>query len=318
MRTLRTISATAALALALGGSLFSVSAAQAATASSASIRASGGALWYSAGAGQANNLTVTAKYVDLDPSAYGDDVVITFRDKFDITIPTSVCRYPSATNHKVAECTVDADDSDRYGADLGDGNDTATVTDVLATISGGKGNDVIKGDSGAVLFGDDGNDRIDGGGGLYGEGSFGGAGNDTMTNCEDGCSGGPGNDSLTGTATGQDSNGLFGGTATTSSTAPPVPMSSTAATATTSCTAAAATTRSPAVGATTSCTATAATTRSTATAATTCCTAARVRTRSPAAREPTRSTRARAGTRARARARTSPRSARTQGPQGRA
>ncbi|WP_328451403.1 calcium-binding protein [Streptomyces sp. NBC_00386] len=211
MRTLRTISATAALALALGGSLFSVSAAQAATASSASIRASGGALWYSAGAGQANNLTVTAKYVDLDPSAYGDDVVITFRDKFDITIPTSVCRYPSATNHKVAECTVDADDSDRYGADLGDGNDTATVTDVLATISGGKGNDVIKGDSGAVLFGDDGNDRIDGGGGLYGEGSFGGAGNDTMTNCEDGCSGGPGNDSLTGTATGQDSNGLFGG-----------------------------------------------------------------------------------------------------------
>jgi Ca2+-binding RTX toxin-like protein len=218
MRTLRTISATATATatatviatLALGGSLFTASTAQAATASSASIRTYGGALWYSAGAGQVNNLTVTAKYVDLDPSAYGDDVVITFRDKFDITIPTSVCRYPSATDHKVAECTVDADDSDRYGADLGDGNDTATVTGALASVSGGKGNDVIKGDSAAVLFGDDGNDRIDGGGGLYGEGSFGGAGNDTMTNCDTGCTGGPGNDSLTGKASGQDSNGLFG------------------------------------------------------------------------------------------------------------
>ncbi|MFJ6833151.1 calcium-binding protein [Streptomyces sp. NPDC091209] len=210
MRTLRTIASAASLALALGGGLFAASTAQAATASSASLTASGGAVWYSAGAGQANNLTVTAKYVDLDPSAYGDDVVLTFRDKFDITISTNVCRYPSAANHKVAECTVDADDSDRYGADLGDGNDTATVTDALATIYGGKGNDVIKGDSGAVLFGGDGNDRIDGGGGLYGEGSFGGAGNDTMTNCETGCAGGSGNDSLTGTATGQDSNGLFG------------------------------------------------------------------------------------------------------------
>ncbi|MFF3406475.1 calcium-binding protein [Streptomyces sp. NPDC002742] len=210
MRTLRTIASTAALALALGGGLFSASTAQAATASSASIRASGGALWYSAGAGQANNLRVTAKYVDLDPSSYGENVILTFRDKFDITIPTNVCRYPSATNHKVAECTVDADDSDRYGADLGDGNDGATVTGALATIYGGKGNDVIMGDSAAVLFGNDGNDRIDGGGGLYGEGSFGGAGNDTMTNCGTGCSGGPGNDSLTGNASGQDSNGLFG------------------------------------------------------------------------------------------------------------
>ncbi|MEU6274955.1 calcium-binding protein [Streptomyces populi] len=210
MRTLRTIASTASLALALGGSLFAVSTARAATASSASVRASSDRVWYTAGAGQANNLTVTAKVVDPDPSEYGQKVVITFRDRFDITISTNLCSYPSATDHKVVRCTVDDDDSDRYDVDLGDGNDTATVTGALTTVYGGKGNDVIKGDSQAVLFGDDGNDRIDGGGGLYGEGSSGGAGNDTMTNCEAGCAGGPGNDTLIGTSTGRNANELFG------------------------------------------------------------------------------------------------------------
>lgn len=214
MRTLRTIAATAALAVALGGGMFAPSTAQAATASSASLVHADGELWYKAGAGQANNLTVTAKVVDVDPSQFGEDYLLTFRDKFDITISTNACSYPSPTDHKVAQCTVaiplGSDDSDDYDVDLGDGNDTATVTgSAYTSIHGGKGNDVLKGSAAAVFYGDDGNDRLDGGGGVWSMGPFGGAGNDTITNCDAECHGGPGNDSLTGTASGQDF-GLYG------------------------------------------------------------------------------------------------------------
>ncbi|WP_328669655.1 calcium-binding protein [Streptomyces sp. NBC_00328] len=213
MRTLRTISATASLALALGGGLFSVSTAQAATASSASISlAPYHVLRYKAAAGQTNNLRVTAKRVDVGSLDYYE-LHVTFRDRYDITISTDGCRYPSAADHKVVECTVvvgtgGTHDSD-YEAYLGDGNDTATVADAEATIDGGTGNDVIKGDSGAALYGGDGNDHLDGGNGFYGDGADGGAGNDTLTNCEFKCQGGPGNDSLTGTSTGHQ-NDLYG------------------------------------------------------------------------------------------------------------
>ncbi|MET9406918.1 calcium-binding protein [Streptomyces sp. NPDC002935] len=214
MRTLRAISATAALGLALGGGLFSVSTAQAATASSATLtRATYGTFSYKAAAGQTNNLRVTTKDVDAGSEDYYY-LRITFRDNYDITFSTDKCTYPSATDHKVVECTAvigvgGTGDMDHYNADLGDGNDTVTATGALATISGGKGNDVIKGDGGTILFGGDGNDRLDGGGGVYGEGSYGGAGNDTLTNCDSRCQGGPGNDSLTGTSTGHP-NELFG------------------------------------------------------------------------------------------------------------
>ncbi|MBA6436962.1 hypothetical protein H3T12_21155 [Streptomyces sp. GMR22] len=96
------------------------------------------------------------------------------------------------------------------GVDLGDGNDAATVTgSAYTSIHGGKGNDVLKDSAAAVLYGDDGNDRLDGGGGVWSMGPFGGSGNDTITNCDAERHGGPGNDSLTGTASGQDF-GLYG------------------------------------------------------------------------------------------------------------
>lgn len=214
MRTFRTIATAASLALAFGGGLFAAANAQAATASSASLVHSGGELWYKAGAGQANKLTVSAKVVDSDPSEFGSEYLLTFRDQFDITLSADECSYPTASDHTVAQCTVPApegsDDSDIYDVDLGDGNDTATVTgSAYTSVYGGKGNDVLKGSRAAVLYGDAGDDRLDGGGGVWALGPFGGAGNDTITNCDAECHGGTGNDSLTGTSSGQEF-GLYG------------------------------------------------------------------------------------------------------------
>lgn len=208
MRTLRTVVLTASLALTLGGGVLATSTAQAAVASSASLLHADGELWYKAGAGQANNLTVTAKVVDADPSQFGEDYLLTFRDRFDITVSTAACSYPVPADRKVVECTVaipvGSDDSDNYGVDLGDGSDTATVTgSAYTSIHGGEGDDVLAGSRAAVLYGDAGDDRLDGGGGVWAMGPFGGAGNDTITNCDAECHGGPGDDSLTGTATGQ-------------------------------------------------------------------------------------------------------------------
>ncbi|WP_406839519.1 calcium-binding protein [Streptomyces sp. AHU1] len=214
MRTLRTIASTASLALALGGGVFVASTAQAAASPASIGRTSWGQFRYQAAAGQANDLRVTAKKADAHSEDYYF-LLITFRDRYDITLSTDKCRYPSATDHKVVECTEavgvggtgDGDDFDAY---LGDGNDTATVTGTtLNSVYGGKGNDVLKGNGGSKLYAEDGNDRVDGGGGVYGEGSSGGAGNDTLTGCDSSCHGGPGNDVLFGTASGQD-DGLYG------------------------------------------------------------------------------------------------------------
>ncbi|MFE4699763.1 calcium-binding protein [Streptomyces sp. NPDC056738] len=214
MRTLRTIASTASLALALGGGVFVASTAQAATGSATLGRTSWGEFRYQAAAGQTNKLKVTAKEVDVDSEDYYL-VLITFRDTYDITLSTDQCRYPSPTDHKVAECTKSVgvggtNDTDYFDAYLGDGNDTATLSGpTLNTVHGGKGRDVLKGNSGSKLYGEDGDDRLDGGGGVYGEGSFGGAGDDTLTGCSSACHGGPGNDTLTGTASAQDP-GLYG------------------------------------------------------------------------------------------------------------
>ncbi|MFD5819720.1 calcium-binding protein [Streptomyces sp. NPDC127038] len=214
MRMSATIASAASLALAVGGGMFAASSAQAVTASHASLGRAAGEFRYKAAAGQANRLKVTAKDVDVDSEDYYE-THITFRDTYDIALSTNACRYPSAADHKVVECTAEAGvggthDADVYDVDLGDGNDTATVTGpTLETVRGGKGNDVLKGDSGAVLYGDDGNDRLDGGGGVYGTGASGGAGDDTLTGCDTTCHGGPGDDVLTGTASGQEF-GLYG------------------------------------------------------------------------------------------------------------
>lgn len=220
MRKHGIIAATATLALALGGAVFSASAAQADTAAEtgpATLVYDDGALWYKAAAGQANQLTVSVDVVDVDPSQFGDDFLITFRDTFDMTFDTTAgspadCAYPSAADRTVVQCTVPAplgsDDSTNYEVDLGDRDDTATLDDRHATaaVHGGSGDDVLKGNGSTFYDGGDGADRIDGGG--SGLGANGGSGDDTITGaCAYVCHGDAGNDTLTGTG---DQNALYG------------------------------------------------------------------------------------------------------------
>ncbi|MEW2401723.1 calcium-binding protein [Streptomyces sp. NPDC046862] len=221
MRKHGIIAATATLALALGGAVFSASAAQADTAAEpgpATLVHDDGALWYKAAAGQTNRLAVSVKVVDVDPSQFGEDFQITFRDQVDMAIDASAsqwdsCVHPSATDRGVVQCTIAAplgsDDSTTYEADLGDGDDTATIGPdggAIAALHGGAGDDVLKGEGQIQYNGDDGDDRIDGGG--SGLGANGGDGDDTITGaCAYNCHGDAGNDSLTGTG---DINALYG------------------------------------------------------------------------------------------------------------
>jgi Ca2+-binding RTX toxin-like protein len=215
MRTHSRIAAatTTALALtfALGAAALTASTAQAATPNAGTLRHTDGELWYKADAGQANRLTVSVK-VETRDNEFDAYYILTFRDRAPIAIDRTAaaqdeCVYPSANDHTVARCAVGiplgSDDSDDFDVDLGDGNDTATIdpdSSPYATVYGGKGNDVLRGSDSNVIYGQDGNDRISGGGGIWGLGSFGGAGNDVLTECYNACHGGAGNDSLTGGA----------------------------------------------------------------------------------------------------------------------
>lgn len=212
------IIAAATLALALGGAALAAPAAQADGASAtATLVHDDGAVWYKAVAGQTNELTVSVEIIDVDPSQFGDDFLITFRDQAGMGIDASAsewadCAYPAAADHTVVQCTIAAplgsDDSTTFEVDLGDGDDTATIdTDAgaIAAIHAGPGNDVLKGTGQNQFNGGDGNDRIDGG---DGRGSDGGAGDDILTGaCDYVCRGGAGNDSVTGTGT---INALYG------------------------------------------------------------------------------------------------------------
>lgn len=218
MRTYKALAATAGLALALGGALLTAPAAQAApSAPTASLVHDDGELWYKAAPGQKNKLTVTdtIEHVGDFESYY----VLTFRDRFDVTIDADAaewddCAYPTASDRKVVRCRVlipqNSDDSDTYGIDLGDKDDTLQLTPdsgAWARVRGGTGNDVLNGSIGSMLHGEDGDDRIDGGGGPFGFGSYGGAGDDTLTNCGQDCYGEAGDDSLSGNG---EENGLHG------------------------------------------------------------------------------------------------------------
>lgn len=220
MRKHRNIAATATLALALGGAVLTAPAAQAgatAPAGQATVVHDDGAVWYKAAAGQTDQLAVSVEDIDVDPSEFGSDYLITFRDQAGMTIDASAiewasCAYPSAADHTVVQCTVAAplgsDDSTTYEVDLGDGDDTATITSdssAIAALHGGAGDDVLKGTGQNQFNGGDGNDRIDGGNGL---GATGGDGDDILTGaCQYICRGGAGNDSVTGTG---DENALYG------------------------------------------------------------------------------------------------------------
>ncbi|GHC60868.1 calcium-binding protein [Streptomyces flavofungini] len=231
MRTHRTSTAIASLVLALGGAALAVPTAQAAPAAPAATAAlvhDGDELWYKAAPGQQNKLTVTDKIDHVgDNEAY---YVLTFRDRFDISIDANAaewdeCAYPSASDHKTVRCRIEipqnSDDSDTYDIDLGDKNDTLTLkpeSEAWAGVYGGTGNDVLNGSTGSMLHGQGGDDRLVGGGGPMGFGSYGGAGDDTLVDCGQDCFGGTGDDSLSGngeenTLHGDDGNDVLHGKA---------------------------------------------------------------------------------------------------------
>ncbi|MEU4799404.1 calcium-binding protein [Streptomyces sp. NPDC023327] len=207
MRIHRTITAIATLALSLGAVGLMASAAEAAPAT-ASVVVADGELWYKAAPGQQNKLTVDE---EIDHRGEHDSYyVLTFHDRYDIAISADAaewdeCAYPEEGDRTAVRCAVkipeNSDDSDSYDIDLGDGNDTATLapdSQAWAGIYGGTGDDVIKASPSALPHGGDGDDRLDGGGGPFGFGPWGDAGNDTLTHCGQDCFGGPGNDSLAG------------------------------------------------------------------------------------------------------------------------
>ncbi|MGW0705214.1 calcium-binding protein [Streptomyces sp. NPDC002643] len=212
MRKYRTIAAAATAALALGGALFAAPAAQAADPGPATL-VHDGELWYKAAPGQTNDLTISA---EVEQRGEWEWVyVLTFDDRYEMTIESSAasadeCVYPSASDHTVVQCAVEipqnSDDTDIYDVTVRDGNDKVTIpadNSAYATIYGGPGNDVLDSASGApVLKGEDGNDRLNGGGGVWAVGPYGGKGHDTITNCALDCYGGAGDDSLTGDADG--------------------------------------------------------------------------------------------------------------------
>ncbi|MFD4542998.1 calcium-binding protein [Streptomyces bauhiniae] len=209
MRTFRTIAAaTGTLALALGSTALALPAVHAAV-STATVVHQDGELWYQAAPGQRNRLTVAEQIEHR--GEFDSYYVLTFHDRYDIALDASAvadneCAYPAQADHTTVRCAVhipeNSDDSDDYDVDLGDLDDTATLgpdSHAYARVNGGPGDDVLQGPASAILHGDDGNDRLDGGGGPFGFGSYGDAGNDVLTHCGQDCFGGAGNDSLTGT-----------------------------------------------------------------------------------------------------------------------
>lgn len=210
--------ATAALAVALSGATLWAPAAHAGTAAKADTAATAaqtilthedGVLSYMAAAGQTNKVTVSTENIDVDPSEFGGDFLITFRDQSGMGIDASAaqwdaCKYPSAADHTVVQCVIPeplgSDDSTTFELFLGDGADTATVdgkAGTIAALRGGAGDDVLRGTGQNHFLGEDGDDRIDGGDGM---GVRGGEGDDTIVGaCSYECRGDAGNDTLTGT-----------------------------------------------------------------------------------------------------------------------
>jgi serralysin len=212
----RTAAVTAVFALALGGALLAAPAVSAAPKSAASLVHEQGELWFKAAPGQANRLTVSARIVPR--SEWEADYVLTFDDRYEITLGAAECAYPKPADRTVAECAVPlpmgSDDSDIYDVGVGDGDDTVTIAadnSAYAAIHGGSGDDVLRGNGSVVLYGENGDDRIDGGGGVWGLGSFGGRGDDVLTGCAYECHGGADDDTLTGAPSEDlDRNTLYG------------------------------------------------------------------------------------------------------------
>ncbi|MFE2534632.1 calcium-binding protein [Streptomyces sp. NPDC059371] len=179
--------------------------ASAATTTSATAASTGQKLYYTAAAGQTNHLKISWALGATDPDSQLVDFIYTFDDTVKISLGAG-CVRPASGDTTQAVCTVtepntSASDLDTLIVKLGDGNDTATVDPDnrgYSRIYGGTGNDSLTGHGRDVLYGQDGNDHLYGGGGVYGEGAFGGAGNDVLDSCGYTCHGGTGNDVLSG------------------------------------------------------------------------------------------------------------------------
>lgn len=185
-RTQRSASAlTLALGTALLAPLFLAGTAGAATApTTAGLNSGGQEVIYTAAAGQANKVVVTATHVTgTEKITYVIDDVVTVK-------AGTGCSYPSASDHTKVSCTVTTLDSqDPYptlqltlgngndtlaylnktnqtynfaSVDLGAGNDKATEDGSVDGnyVSGGTGNDTLTLGKYSVGWGDDGNDIL--------------------------------------------------------------------------------------------------------------------------------------------------------------
>ncbi|MCS0604423.1 calcium-binding protein [Streptomyces sp. LP11] len=196
--------ALAATTIAVSG-MISIAPAGATTAQGAEAVSTGQKLFYTAASGQTNHLKIDWALGPTDPDSQLTDYIYTFDDTVTIT-PGAGCIRPDVKDDTKVVCTVtepntSASDLDTLIVDLGDRDDTATVdpdNSGYSRIHGGSGADTLTGHGDDVLYGDAGNDHLSGGGGAYSEGAFGGAGDDTLTDCGHTCHGGPGNDTLTG------------------------------------------------------------------------------------------------------------------------
>ncbi|MER7924237.1 MULTISPECIES: calcium-binding protein [unclassified Streptomyces] len=232
----RTLRSAAALTLAAGTALVAplllAGTAGAATAPATAALDSGGQqVVYTAAAGQANKVAVTATWVTGTGNiTYVIDDVVTIK-------PGAGCAYPSASDHTKVSCTVTTLDSqDPYptlqltlgngndtlayhnrtgqtyyfaSANLGAGNDKATDDGSVDGnyIAGGTGNDTLTLGKYSVGWGDDGNDTLKGGAETIAQG---GNGNDTITTSGAAADGGAGNDVITGGAAAQSLTGGAG------------------------------------------------------------------------------------------------------------
>ncbi|MFJ2161474.1 calcium-binding protein [Streptomyces sp. NPDC087856] len=232
-RTPRSASAlTLAVGTALVAPLFLAGTAGAATApATAALNSGGQEVVYTAAAGQANKVAVTATRVTgTEKITYVIDDVVTIK-------AGTGCAYPSASDHTKVSCTVTTLDSqDPYptlqltlgngndtlayhnrtgqtynfaSVDLGAGNDKATDDGSVDGnyIAGGTGNDTLTLGKYSVGWGDDGNDSLKAAAGTIAQG---GNGNDTITTTGDAADGGAGNDVITGGAGAQSLTGDAG------------------------------------------------------------------------------------------------------------
>ncbi|MFD9076797.1 calcium-binding protein [Streptomyces lasiicapitis] len=206
-RRTRPLGLATALACAAGIGTATLTAAPAATAAPAPTTAQVKPdlkVHYTAAAGQANDVTITYKF--RDDGSHSGLYDFTLDDRVPLTAGAG-CAHPDRADRTKVVCTVpppgdSASDLEKLIADTGDGNDRITVdpgNNAYLTLHGGKGDDTLKANGYVTIHGDAGADRTTGGGGAWGEGAFGGAGDDTMTGCASACDGGTGNDTLTGT-----------------------------------------------------------------------------------------------------------------------